>query len=266
MAGPEPQDQPDTPPPFGKDDNSTLDPQAVQQQLEKTRETLQAVQAKLTQMRYTPGPDKQPPDVQNMTRADGQWPFLLIRTYPGDVGKRPLTLAGGPWVQDELLLPYKGRNNSPDILLARPGPQDEPRIIDNSDDYAALKARDARDFHVGQSYDVWVHVWNLGQSQVSGVRVRVRLRPEPPVPAGAVLPPPVFLGGTALDLGDRLSERAHRMIKVASFTAPVGSPLSDDYNATLIATVDTLSDPSSGDLSLGADRHTAHRAVIVNSP
>jgi hypothetical protein len=34
------------------------------------------------------------------------------------------------------------------------------------------------------------------------------------------------------------------MIKVASFTAPAG-PLSDDYNATLIATADTLSDPSS---------------------
>lgn len=74
--------------------------------------------------------------------------------------------------------------------------------------------------------------------------------------------PPVFLGGTTFDLGDRLSGRAHRMIKVASFTAPAG-PLSDDYNATLIATADTLSDPSSGDLSLGADRHTAHLAVIV---
>src|SRR5690348_17235807 len=77
MGGPERPDQPDGPQPFGKDDDSVLDARLIQRELENTRRTLQAVQAKLTQMRYKPGPDQQVPEVREITRVDGQWPFLL---------------------------------------------------------------------------------------------------------------------------------------------------------------------------------------------
>jgi hypothetical protein len=181
MAGPERPDQPDGPPPFGEDDDSVLDVRLVRRQLEDARNTLQSVQARLTKMRYKPGPDQQVPEERTLQK--------------------------------------------------------------------------------GWTYDVWVHVWNLGQSQVSGVRVRLRMA------VGWLMAldpnqPKVFLGGTTLDLGDRLSERAHRAVKMASLTIPGGELL--PYGALLVATVDTLSDPSSGDRSPGADRHTAHRLIVAS--
>src|SRR6266702_6687145 len=97
MAGPERPDQPDgPPPPFGKDDDSVLDARLLQRELESTRRALQSVQITLTQMRYKPGPDKQVPEVREITRVDGQWPFLLVRSYPGDVGKRPVQSGDEP--------------------------------------------------------------------------------------------------------------------------------------------------------------------------
>jgi hypothetical protein len=259
MAGPERPDQPDGPPPFGEDDDSVLDARLVHRELEITRKALQAVQARLTQMRYKPGPDQQVPEVREITRIDGQWPFLLIRTYPGDVGKRPVQSGDEP-------PGYAFSWNSPDIIVTEPGPRGEARIIDR-DGIAALKEREtdrAPRLNSGWTYDVWVHVWNLGQSQVSGVRVRVRVRQSPFIPPEPVVQPEVFLGGTTLDLGDRLSDRAHRVVKAVSFTVPAIGLTS--YGALLVATVDTLSDPSSGDLSQGADRHTAHHWVVADPP
>ncbi len=259
MAGPERPDQPDgPPPPFGKDDDSVLDARLLQRELESTRRALQSVQITLTQMRYKPGPDKQVPEVREITRVDGQWPFLLVRSYPGDVGKRPVQSGDEP-------PGYAGGYNSPDIIITQPGPRDEPRIVDRDrDGIAALKARDiGRLLYKGWTYDVWVHVWNLGQSQVGGAaRVRLRIRQSPFQPDEPVVQPEAFLGGTTLDLGDRLSERAHRVVKAASFTVPP-SDRGVSYTAFLTATVDTLSDPSSGDLSPGTDRHTANCLVIA---
>ena len=65
---------------------------------------------------------------------------------------------------------------------------------------------------VGVPYDVWVHVWNLGQFQATGVRVSARLQ-------APGMPDPQYLGGTTIDLGDRASDRAHAMVKAATFTA-----------------------------------------------
>jgi hypothetical protein len=249
MGGPERPDQPDGPPPFGKDDNSTVDVRLLQRELENTRKMLQSVQTRLTQMRYKPGPDQQVPEVREITRIDGQWPFLLIRTYPGDVGKRPIEFGDvDQWV---------GWYNSPDVIVTEPGPRDEPKIVER-DGIAALKEREQTILWRGETYDIWVHVWNLGQSQVSGVRVRVRRRPF--VGDDPQAEPELFLGGTTLDLGDRLSEHAHRVVRAATFTVPVVPVL---YRAYIVATADTLSDPSTGDLSLGADRHTAYRFIYA---
>src|SRR5205823_14898490 len=105
-----------------------------------------------------PGPDNQDPPVREVTRADGQWPFLLIRTYPGDAGQRPAPAEVQPL-------------QSPDVIVTAAGPADEPRIVDRSG-IAALKAREVAKPRRGQALDVWVHVWNLGRSQATGVRVR----------------------------------------------------------------------------------------------
>jgi len=231
-------------PPFGPDDGSVLDPAKIteiQQQATATRMALRDVRDNLLRRRY--GNSEPRP----FTRMDGQWPFLLIRTYAGDVGHRPEDPAG---------LPYQGRK-SPDIVVTAAGPADEPRIVDDRDRIAELAARDQYILTSGVTYDLWIHVWNLGRGQASGVRLRVRqFQPMPPDVPG---PQETFLGGTALDLGDRLSERAHRVVKAATITAPAVWNI--ELPLLLVATIDCLSDPASGDLSPGADRHTAQRAI-----
>jgi hypothetical protein len=244
MAGPPP-----PAPPFGPDDHSVLDPATIaeiQQQATATRTALRGVRDNLLRRRYGNA------EPREFTRMDGPWPFLLIRTYPGDVGSRPVQAAGVPPA-------YSGMRKSPDIIVTPPGPADAPRIIEDRPGLNALKTRELTLLWPGSAYDVWVHVWNLGQNQVSGVRVRVRLDHIvfKDVRAGG------FLGGTALDLGDRLSERAHCAVKVATVSPPF---LPIEYTTMLIATADCVSDPASGDLSPGADRHSAHHEIRVTSP
>lgn len=259
MGAPERPDNPDQPPPFGPDDHSELDARQLEGQLASARTALQSVQHKLTQMRYRPGPDKRVAEVREITRVDGQWPFLLIRSYPGDVGKRPVTpsdVAPNWWI-----------GTSPDIIVTEPGPPDRPKIVDRGPDMDALKSREQAVLRIGWTYDVWVHVWNLGQGPASGVRVRVRRQgaSDDNVPGA---PSAEFLGGAVLDLGDRLSERAHRLVKATTFTLPtVDAQFYGDFDyfrGFLVATVDTLSDPSSGNLTLGADRHTAYRFIYAD--
>ena len=48
-------------------------------------------QVELTRMRHGPGRDNTPPEVVETTRADGLWPFLLLRTIAGDYGARPMS-------------------------------------------------------------------------------------------------------------------------------------------------------------------------------
>jgi hypothetical protein len=219
----------------------------IQQQATATRTALHGVRDNLLRLRYG---NSEP---REFTRMDGPWPFLLIRTYPGDVGSRPVQAADVPAA-------YSGMRKSPDIIVTQAGPADEPRIIDDRPGLNALKARElTTSLWPGSAYDVWVHVWNLGQNQVSGVRVRVRLDHInfKNVHAGG------FLGGTTLDLGDRLSEQAHRAVKVATFRPPF---LGIEYTMLLIATADCVSDPASRDMSPGADRHSAHHEMRAAPP
>jgi len=244
--------EPPAPPtPFGPGDASVLDPDQVRLRSEKTREALRAARVELTRLRYGPGPDGADPAPREITRADGQWPFLLIRSYPGDVGRRPVPDADVP-------ADFAGAKNSPDIIVTPTGPAGEPGIVDRPG-LEALKARELTTLAPGTAYDIWVHVWNLGQNQVTGIRVRVRLDRIvfKAIHAGG------YLGGAALDLGDRLSGQAHRAVKAATFIPPF---LGIRYRMLLIATADCLSDPASGDLSPGADRHTAHHQLEAIAP
>jgi hypothetical protein len=221
-------------PPFGPDDDSVLDPAKIaeiQQRAAATRTALRDVRDMLLRRRYGSS------EPRNLTRMDGQWPFLLIRTYPGDVGHRPLP-------QDVQT------RQSPDIIVTAAGPATEPRIVDRSG-IAALRAREVVKPLRGEALDVWVHVWNLGHSQATGIRVRVRLFSVTHLDFNGF-----FLGGSALDLGDRLSAEAHRAVKVVTFNAP-------DYILatafTVMAIAECLSDPAVGPVTPGTDRHAAHR-------
>lgn len=242
MNGPVPEPPP-RPRAFGPDDASTLDAAAVQRRIEANRQRLLAAQLKLTRMRYGPGPDGTDPVVREVTRADSQWPFLLVRSFPGDAGGRPLEPPEGTTMEEYASF-------SPDIIVTWAGPKDAPRIVDRPG-LADLYARGLTDLQdEGSFFDVWVHVWNLGRVAATGVRLRVReaMVADPFVTSGP------FLGGATVDLSDRLGDRSHLAVKVVTFTPRL--PFA--ANSTCLAvTADCLSDPASGDLSLGIDRHTA---------
>jgi hypothetical protein len=113
----------------------------------------------------------------------------------------------------------------------------------------------------GSAYTVWVHVWNLGRRQATGVRVRIHRESG----ATANLPgfPEIYLGGTAFDLGDRLSERAHLLVRaliLTSWTPQIG------IGASLRATVDTFDDPVPTGATAATDRHMAHRSFSTRPP
>ena len=239
--------------PFGPTDDATPDIRRILARAQKTRLSLHGAQVKLTGMRHGPGPDNTPPVVQEVSRTDGLWPYLLIRSYAGDTGTRPVDI-------DSLIdTDYWGSVYSPDIIMTPAGPPGEPSVVWR-EGIAELKSREQSIFSPEQVYDLWVHVWNLGRFQAAGVRIRARLLPV----TGAfealdwLNPPGRYLGGVQLDLGDRLSETAHLAAKVATFAA-------DDpylyWEAVLIATAETITDVATGDLSPGADRHTAHRVI-----
>jgi hypothetical protein len=223
--------------PFGPGDNATPDAQAILNDAEAARERLLKTQLRLTRMRYGSGPDGTPPEVRPVTRADGQWPFLLIRGFPGDTGARPLL--------------SDNEKISPDVMFAPTGPATEPRIIGRSG-LPALEARLANTLEFGLTYDVWVHVWNLGQTPATGVRVRTYLET-----------PFFYLGGAYFDLGDRLSDIAHLIVKAGSYQA--GAAGEDSY-PMLYAIAESITDPFSGDRTAGMDRHAGHRRMTIVIP
>ncbi len=243
--------------PFGPGDNATPDVASIEARAAGIRAELEKVQLELTGMRYGPGPDGTPPVVREVTRADGLWPFLVIRTYPGDVGVRPV-------LPSHTVTPYNSLVDSPDVVVTPAGPPGEPSVVGRSG-IAAIKAREINHLTFGQSRDLWAHVWNLGHFQATGVRVRAWLSVAPDTPHLTV-PPPRFLGGAAIDLGDRTSDTAHRMVKVATFAA---EDFGIGYYWTVITvTAECLTDPAEEQLVwavFAADRHSAHCALSVHA-
>jgi hypothetical protein len=208
----------------------------------KTLASLKRAQVELTRMKSGPGPDGTNPTVEEVTRADGFWPYLLIRHDVGDIGVRPLDaslradMAGGDhW--------------SPDVLLMQAGPPDEPTVVERGG-IPALRARHELTATWGIPYDFWVHVWNLGAAPATGVRVRAFL-----TEVGR------YMGGRQLDLGDRLSETCHKFVKVATYTP--GSSGESTWTP-IVVVAECLSDPATGDRSPGMDRHCAQYWLTPN--
>ena len=98
-----------------------------------------------------------------------------------------------------------------------------------------------------------MHVWNLGQTRATGIRVRTYLD----------VTPNVYLGGSYLDLGDRLSENAHLFVKAGTYAAGASG---EDGFPMIVATAESITDVAMSPRSVGQDRHTAHRRVSVNIP
>jgi hypothetical protein len=166
-------------------------------------------------------------------RTQTLFPFLFIRAVPGDRGGgRPL------WP----LIPYW---ESCDIHLLPIG--------SGGFDFSKTVLRPV----AGQTYRVFVHVWNLGRFAAYGARLRAWWI-EPGFFNGTNDPryTPHFIGGTYFDLGDRDSGQSHQLIEVQPpWTVQMNQPAHE----CLIVAVDCATDPWDGSMDANRRRHVAQR-------
>jgi hypothetical protein len=113
----------------------------------------------------------------------------------------------------------------------------------------------------GQTYRLFVHVWNLGRFAAYGARLRAWWV-EPGFFNGTTDPryQPHFIGGAYFDLGDRDSGQAHRLIEVQpAWTVQMNQPAHE----CLLAAVECATDPWDGALESNTHRHVAQRNLDI---
>ena len=160
-------------------------------------------------------------------------PFLFVRAVPGDLGGgRPIWPPVPCWESCDIHLLPSGAGGF---------------------DFSKTVLKPV----AGQTYRVFVHVWNLGRFAAYGARLRAWWV-EPGFFNGTKDPryTPHFIGGTYFDLGDRDSGRSHQLIEVQpSWTVQMNQPAHE----CLIVAVDCATDPWDGSMDANRRRHVAQR-------
>lgn len=208
---------------FGPDDNATLDnKQEIVDKAHKVKDALLEQYKELEKMRYGDVREHVP-----VSRADGLWPFLLIRSFPGDIGARPMQI---PTHLD-----------SPDIILTVDNPNYAPTVVGRDEIGGFIQNNKIIPRFAGPRPDaiVWVHVWNLGRAPAHGVRVRAWCFSS-------------FIGGRQIDLGDRTSPTSHLIVKVGSLDPGLILP-----PVIIHATAECMSDVAGSVRDPSQDRHSA---------
>jgi len=113
----------------------------------------------------------------------------------------------------------------------------------------------------GQTYRVFVQVWNLGRMGAYGARLRVWWV-EPGFFDGttSALYQPHYIGGRYLDLSDRGSTASHR---VAEINAPWTVVMNYAAHECLLAVLECATDPWDGELASNSHRHVAQRNLSL---
>ena len=165
-------------------------------------------------------------------RTQTLFPYLFIRAVPGDHGARPLWEPIVCWESCDIHL-----------MPAGAGPFDFTQTV--------LQPV------AGETYRVFVHVWNLGRMAAYGARLRAWWV-EPGFFRGTPGPQyqPQYIGGTWLDLGDRDSGEAHRVVEIPT---PWTVVMNNEAHECLLAAVECASDPWDGVLDANGHRHVAQR-------
>ena len=239
--------------PFGPTDLTQLDEAKVQAEAEKLKMQIEKARLRLEEYRrgperpappHFPGapdvpPDQTPPRAPYLVnRADALVPFLLIRSYVGDVGARPFR--PGIW-----------NSASPDVIITQPvpaGASPEPQVRDRAGFLdPAFAARILPLLPVDSTVDVWIHVWNLGRAPAFGVRVRAWA-----FGTGNNNPFSGYLGGRRVDMGARDSETSHLLVRIGPWPTPNGSM------GGVVANAECITDVSAGSLPHDiTERHSA---------
>lgn len=168
-------------------------------------------------------------------RKDEYLPYLLIRADAGDRGNRPLTIAF--W-------------ESPDIFVAP-----------NLDASAAPDAPTTLGgvAQAGVPNTLWARVWNLGRAPVYNARVEFYwFNPSLGFNQAAAN----LIGVTYVDLGDRTSGSAQRMVKCPVSWIP--SYVNSGHECLVVRVFEPLTDPLTPyEWDAKNDRHLGQRNISV---
>jgi hypothetical protein len=168
-------------------------------------------------------------------RKNEYLPYLLLRADAGDRGKRPLTVPF--WESPDIFV-------APD-LNASTAP-DTPTTLGG-----LAKA--------GVPNTLWAHVWNLGRAPVYNARVEFYwFNPSLGFNQAAAN----LIGVTYVDLGNRESGRAHRIVKCPESWIP--SYVNGGHECLVVRLFEPLSDPlTPSPWDAGNDRHVGQRNIAV---
>jgi hypothetical protein len=136
---------------------------------------------------------------EKRSRAEQFYPYLLVRSFPGDRGDRPINN-----------IPFW---ESPDIWIAIGEPSSTPEIPPNPGGRVVM----------GGPLTIYAHVWNLGRAPIIGVNVEFYW-----------FTPFVAINGTnakligyaTVDLGPRSSDKCHKLVKCPVAWRPLLGTLS----------------------------------------
>ena len=123
-------------------------------------------------------------------RTQTLFPYLIIRTAPGDAGARPISPPAMPWECCDIhLIPAGIGAFDFGQTLLKPLP--------------------------GETYRVFVHIWNLGRFSAYGARLRV-WSVEPGFYRGqaGTTYHPKYIGGAYFNLDDRDGTNSHRLVEL----------------------------------------------------
>jgi hypothetical protein len=167
-------------------------------------------------------------------RTKGLWPYLLVRAFPGDNGKRIPQLPVFWESPDVLVVP--GDVNSLDGQTPTLNPQ------------------------VGVPHTIFVRVWNLGRIPAIGVHLRVywanpSFSFDPGTPEA-----PHYIGGTYLNLPDRNSPDCHQVIRIPELWTPVDE---NGGHECLLAKLECFADPTGDNFDAYVDRHVGQRNLYL---
>ena len=178
--------------------------------------------------KFKKGQDKKP--------RESFMPYVLIRSFAGDHGTRPLHDTIPFW-------------ESPDIWTAAGAPNVTPEIPPNPGGTVT----------VGKPNTLYAHVWNLGRAPIAGVRVEwYWFNPS----LGFNEATANLIGITGVELSARGFPGCHKLVKCPQAWVPV---MENGGHECLVARVSAFGDPlnSSHEWDAWADRHVAQRNISV---
>ena len=181
-------------------------------------------------------------------RIDQFLPYLLIRSFAGDLGARPYSVTTALTA---------GLGGTPDIWVAAGDPASSPAIPPDRGNLVT----------VGQPTTVYAHVWNLGRAPVVGATIEFYHLKNYGLFLPSFVPQPSdlnLIGMAKVDLAPRSSKECHKLVKCpAAWTpAPLQTPILQ--TAILVARISGIGDPIGNDpYQPSANRHVAIRAMAV---